>query len=297
MMAVGSAVLALACRGETDAQLDSSVERVLILGDSITYDGRYVADLQAYFVVRYPNRRLEFMNLGLPSETVSGLSEAGHAGGRFPRPDLHERLARVLPATRPDLVFACYGMNDGIYLPLDPSRFQAFQDGMQWLHGEVTRTGASILHVTPPVFDGARMGNPHYNGVLGRYADWMLEQHQAAGWQVVDLHGPMTRALEDRRKADPAFAFARDGVHPGDEGHAFMARQILLHLGAADLEPIPPADPKLLALVRRRLVLMRDAWLTQTGHTRPGLNAGLPMEEAIRQAEALDQEILQGNRP
>src|SRR2546425_2764856 len=41
-------------------------------------------------------RQIEFLNLGLPSETVSGLSEEGHAGGQFPRPDLLERLARVL---------------------------------------------------------------------------------------------------------------------------------------------------------------------------------------------------------
>jgi len=33
----------------------------------------------------------EILNLGLPSETVSGLSEPNHAGGAFPRPDLHER--------------------------------------------------------------------------------------------------------------------------------------------------------------------------------------------------------------
>ena len=50
------------------------------------------------------------------------MSEEGHAGGKFPRPDLHERLDRALPKTKPDLVFACYGMNDGIYLPLDEAR-------------------------------------------------------------------------------------------------------------------------------------------------------------------------------
>ena len=37
---------------------------------------------------------------------------------KIPRPDLHERLERVLTQTKPDLVFARYGMNDGIYLPL-----------------------------------------------------------------------------------------------------------------------------------------------------------------------------------
>ena len=87
--------------------------------------------LEAYFVTRYPGRTIEFINVGLPSETVSGLSEEGHAGGQFPRPDLHERLGRVLEQIRPDLVFACYGMNDGIYLPFNEERFEVqTRDGM-----------------------------------------------------------------------------------------------------------------------------------------------------------------------
>ena len=77
----------------------------------------FCANIETWFVTRYPERQIEFINAGLPTETVSGLSEEGHAGGSFPRPDLHERLERVLPATRPDVVIACYGMNDGIYLP------------------------------------------------------------------------------------------------------------------------------------------------------------------------------------
>src|SRR5262245_13658459 len=98
--------------------------RVVFLGDSITYSGQYIDYLEAYAVTRSPERHLEFINLGLPSETVSGLSEPGHAGGSFPRPDLHERLARVLALTQPDVVVACYGMNDGIYYPFAEERFE-----------------------------------------------------------------------------------------------------------------------------------------------------------------------------
>src|ERR1043165_3991793 len=84
---------------------------VLFLGDSITYSGQYVDDIAAFLVTRFPERPIGILNLGLPSETVSGLSEEGHADGKFPRPNLHERLPRVLKEARPDLIFACYGMN------------------------------------------------------------------------------------------------------------------------------------------------------------------------------------------
>lgn len=71
------------------------VHKILFLGNSITYDGKYIVDLEAYFIARYPKRHFEFINVGLPSEAVSGLSEPNHADGKFPRPDLHERLGRV----------------------------------------------------------------------------------------------------------------------------------------------------------------------------------------------------------
>lgn len=85
------------------ANLPEGVQRVVFLGDSITHSGFYVACIETYFLTRHPDRSIEFINLGLSSETVSGLSEEGHAGGAFPRPDLHERLARVLAQTKPDL--------------------------------------------------------------------------------------------------------------------------------------------------------------------------------------------------
>ena len=75
---------------------DLSEQHVLVLGDSITYGGDYVAFLEAYLKLKFPEQNLDILNLGLPSETVSGLSEEGHAGGNFPRPDLHERLDRTL---------------------------------------------------------------------------------------------------------------------------------------------------------------------------------------------------------
>ena len=131
----------------------SGVRRIVFLGDSITYSGQYVEYIEAYLRTKQPALRCEFLNLGLPSETVSGLSEPGHAGGAFPRPDLHERLERVLDRTKPDLIIACYGMNDGIYHPFTQASFEKYQDGMRRLRERAAVVGAKVLHVTPPVFD------------------------------------------------------------------------------------------------------------------------------------------------
>ena len=94
--------LANPCAAQTPP-LPDNAKRILFLGNSITYSGQYVSYIEAYLTLRYPEKQLEFINVGLPSETVSGLSEPDHAGGAFPRPDLHERLARVLANIKPDL--------------------------------------------------------------------------------------------------------------------------------------------------------------------------------------------------
>lgn len=116
------------CTIASAAEFLPGVQRIVFLGDSITYAGHYVDQFEAFLATRYPGRQFEVLDLGLPSETVSGLSEPGHAGGKFPRPDLHERLDRVLTKTKPDLVISCYGMNDGIYQPLSEERFAKYRE-------------------------------------------------------------------------------------------------------------------------------------------------------------------------
>ncbi len=282
-----------------------TVRRVLFLGNSITYAGKYVTAIAIYYRSHYPNQPIEFINAGLPSETVSGLSEDGHAGGQFPRPDLHERLGRVLAQTKPDLVFTSYGMNDGIYLPFDETRFQKFKDGIEWLHDEVVKTGAAVVHLTPPIYDDLKGGQPGYGAVLDQYSDWLLEQKTAKDWRVIDVHYPMKEFLDAHRKVDSAynvagFALAEDGVHPGDVGHWIMARTILSGLGAKTIASAPdlktamasvPNAVQFIELITEQQTLMKDAWLTATGHKRPGLKAGLPLEAAKAKAVAIDMQI------
>lgn len=281
------------------AEFPPGTRRVLFLGDSITHGGGYVVAIETYFRTRLPARSVEFINCGLSSETLSGLSEEGHAGGKFPRPDLHERLGRVLAQTKPDLVFACYGMNDGIQQPFDEGRFAKFRDGIARLREATARAGAQIIHVTPPVFDEIHGRAPGYDGVLARYAAWLVAQ-RSAGWTVIDLHTAMRAVIDERRRAEPKFTFARDSVHPDEAGHWVMARAILSGLGATDLEGVPsaaamaavhPRGAEIAKLVAERQSFMKLAWLSATGHQRPGVKAGLPLAEARARATGIEGRI------
>lgn len=281
-------------------QLLRGARTIVFLGDSITFGGGYVADFEAWLLTKKLAPAPMVINVGLPSETVSGLSEEGHADGRFPRPDLAERLDRVLALTKPDLVFACYGINCGIYEPLGEERFRRYREGMERLKQKVEAAGAALVVMTPPSFDDQRKKNPFsYNAVLAHYADWLLAR-RADGWRVVDLHGPMTAELSRRRQADPDFTFQPDAVHPNDEGHWFMARQLIRWFGdvQAAATDSPEAmlearriSPDAMKPIRQRMSLLRDAYVAAAGHKRPGVRAGLPVPEALEKAQELAEQI------
>ena len=274
--------------------------RILFLGDSITYAGQYACDFEAWLLTQPLNPRPLVIDVGLPSETVSGLSEDGHAGGEFPRPDLAERLDRVLAVTKPDIVFACYGINCGIYQPFDEGRFERYRTGIELLKQKVEAAGGTLILITPPYYDDQKARKPFvYNDVLGRYAEWLLAQREA-GWLVVDLHGPMTVEVARRRKNDTTFTFQPDAVHPNAQGHWFMAQQLIRWFGDerfADADSsramleIEGITPEVLELIQKRMQVLRDAYLSTAGHQRPGVRAGLPLAEAEQKASEISQEI------
>jgi hypothetical protein len=75
----------------------------------------------------------------------------------------------------------------------------------------------------------------------------------------------------------------------------------MLHFGApaevAKMESVQPmvaATPRgseILSLIQQRQRIMKDAWLTETGHQRPGMKKGLPLAEAQVQAAELDARL------
>jgi len=297
---LGVSSTAVRAQAEPALPIWNAAGPVLFLGNSITYAGQYVAMLESLMLVTHPTSKPMFINLGLPSETLSGLSEPNHADGKFPRPCLFDRLDNVLSKISPEVVFVCYGMNDGIYLPFDEARFEAYKDGILRLQQRLLQTGVKrIIWMTPPVHDDPQLRLGGYNLVLDRYASWLLAHAGQEGWEVIDLHFPMKDYLEQQIKIDSMFRLATDGVHPGIQGHWLMAKAIVAHL----LPDMPLAStweeqcrrfPQLerqYPLVLKRETIVKDAWLTSTGHKRLGMVKGKPLWEARRLYDQLQKEI------
>ncbi|KAB2653103.1 MAG: SGNH/GDSL hydrolase family protein [Verrucomicrobia bacterium] len=285
------------------------VKRIVFLGDSITQQGDYVVDFDCWLLSRGIN--IEVLNLGLASETASDLTEEENAGHKkahgFGRPPLSERMDRVISATKPDVIIACFGMNDGGDLPADDTGTKRYAAAMTKLHDAALKAGVRrVVLCTPPPHDakGNASQKPHDEN-LTRYSEWLLSK-RSAGWDVVDIHGPMRRALDAGRAKDPSFALANDGVHPGSEGHWMMASAIVTQFIRADLEGIASSEQLFKAdgkeihdRVRARMTKRFSAWMRQIGHTRPGVpggpgtKPGLSVEAADVEAAQLTKQILE----
>jgi lysophospholipase L1-like esterase len=276
--------------------------RILFLGDSITHAGGFVSMVELQLRLQSVAPVPELVNAGLPSETCSGLSEPDHP---FPRPDIHERLDRALAAVKPDVVVACYGMNDGIYYPFSEDRFQKYQDGISRLIQKVHASGAKLVLMTPPPFDAMPLkaagkllpeGSDkfawfavyeNYDQVIERYAKWILEQKDHVE-MVIDLHTPISAFWAQQRKVDPGFTVAPDGVHCNSTGHRTIAE---VFLKACGVESWMPISDDMTQLMEQKTAVLRDSWLSRIGHKRPGMTDGLSLEAATARAAEIDLQL------
>lgn len=286
---LGSISLSLA----SDKLLDNK-STILILGDSITQAGDYVIYFDAWLVKKFPDKRFTVINAGVASETISGLSEENHAGGKFPRPDLYERLERVLAKTKPDLIISCYGINCGIYKELDEERTARFRDGNQRLREAARKYKAEIVHVTPPIFDYKGKAGFDYDTVLSAYSAWMVKQREQ-GWNVVDLHSEMRAKVDQARASKPEFTVQKDGVHPDSAGHWMMAQSLIAFFGDTESARLKSADELLdsarLAVISQRMKIYQKAIHAETKPLRPGVPQGGTLESAATEVKALEERI------
>ena len=282
-----------------------SETRVLFLGDSITAAAQYVNDIETAVLLqanREPVPRI--ISLGLGSETASGLSEKSHP---FPRPTVHERLDRVLATVQPDVVVACYGMNDGIYQPYSKERIAAYQEGVLLLITKAHMAGARVILLTPPPYAGKtsdagespeaveydyRVPFPAYDAVLAKYAEWIMTLDEMDGVETIDIRTPMLVAIAE--------SYGEDPIHPNPHGHRVMATAVLAEWNeiipkhaAVDLKTLTKSKQwdELHRLVTRRRNVYDRKLLWEIGHKRPGDAPKGTLDEAATEAARIGGQI------
>ncbi len=285
-----------------------SGKRVLFLGNSITQNGTYVSIVEYFLRKNFPTEQFDIVSIGLSSETVSCLTEMDHP---FPRPCLRERLDRALAMTKPELIVACYGMNDGIYHPLNQENFLAYQEGIHQLQESAAQLEIPLIIQTPPPFDTLPISDKiapanaldysyrspygQYDEVLRSYADW-LKMHGKDFELVIDLHTEMNDYVSKKRQDTPQFSLTPDGIHPNETGHTLMAKIFLTAIGVEvgnDPEEIWAAinqDP-LFRIINIKRRLISEAWLPHVGYIRGDTVKVDDLGDLQVERQALEQEI------
>ena len=271
------AVVLAACVARAEVFKDG--ETVCFLGDSITHGGRFHSFIYDYYLTRFPERTIRFVNAG-----VSGDSAGGALG----------RLEEDLTSKKPTAVAIMFGMNDvgrGNYAA-EPTESQmaaqrraldGYRQNMERLAGRIRGEAGEpkLLFLTPSPFDqtgvNERNNNqPGCNDGLGRCAALVRELAAKNNGTVVDFHAPMTAFNAERQKRDPAYTVVGpDRVHPGAPGHLMMAWLFLKAQGAP-------------ALVSRIVV---DAAAGRVAESANATVTGLAQKDGVWSFTALEQAL------
>ncbi len=226
----------LALGGVARGELFQDGETVCFLGDSITARGSTQTIIADYYLTRFPERTIRFVNAGR-----SGDSAGGALG----------RLQDDVIAKKPTSVTIMLGMNDvgrGSYVANpDAGKLKQQQQSLNGYKANMEKVVARIraeageprlLFITPSPFDQTVVlekdnNQPGCNDGLGRCAEFVRALAATNHGTVVDFHAPMTALNLEQQKKDPKWTIVgADRVHPGAPGHLMMAWLFLKAQGA-----------------------------------------------------------------
>lgn len=291
--------------GTLRAELFKDGETVCFLGDSITHGRQYHSMIYAYYLTRFPDRTIRFVNAGISGD---------NAGGALGR--LEEDVLSKSPST----VVVMLGMNDvgrGNYVanPTEKQRaaqaasLNRYRANMDKLLGRLSNeTSAKLVLMTPSPFDqtcvNQRDNNqPGCNDGLGKCAEIMRQLASKYRAEVIDLHGPMTAFNLQQQKSDPIYTLiGQDRVHPGLPGNLMMAWLFLKAQGAPALVSKVEFDAAEGRVVEAANATVSDVRRKGDGWTFAVLEKSLPypvdeqareMLDAIPLEKSLNQEIVQ----
>lgn len=206
-------------------------DRVVFLGDSITAARTYGKIIENYTLLRYPDRKVRFVNAGVGGDTA--------AGGL-------KRLQRDVFAHKPTVLIVAYGVNDiGWGTKADDEHKKAYLDGIHGIVEACKKRGVRVYICSAAVTaeDPARAEA----GFLQKMCDEGMQLSRSLGGQAIDVQRTMRGIQRSIRAANAKVAdkakhdslHTADGVHLNDLGQLAMAFAILKGLCApADISSV-----------------------------------------------------------
>ena len=190
-------------------------DRILFIGDSITDAGRceielgtgYVRIVASLLAARYPELRLQFINMGIGGNTICNLAA---------------RWETDVVEQRPDWTSVSIGINDvwrQVAKREDGISLEEFQQTYRQLlerTGQATDSSLILMETTVIGESGDDVGNQ----LLKPYNQAIRDLAKEFDALLVPMNTEWHRTLAAR----PECTWTTDGVHPLPAGHGLMAR-------------------------------------------------------------------------
>jgi lysophospholipase L1-like esterase len=206
-------------------------DTVVFLGDSITAARTYGKIVERYTLLRFPGRKVHFINAGWGGDTAAG----GLA-----------RLDRDVFARHATVLIVAYGINDiGWGARADDAHRAAYLEAIRGIV-ERSRAGGVRVFICSAAVTAADPEKSE-SDFLQRMCDEGMAVARSLGEGAIDVQRTM-RSIQKRIKAANEHArdegarstlHARDGIHLNDLGQLAMAFAIIKGLGApADVSSV-----------------------------------------------------------
>lgn len=199
-------------------------DTVVFLGDSITAARTYGKTIENYTLLRYPGRKVRFINSGWGGDTAAGGAK---------------RLDRDVFAYEATVLIVAYGVNDiGWGVRADAEHEKIYLDAIDAIIQRCREKKVRLFLCSAAIT--AEDPDKAENGFLQQMCDKGLVKAKAAGMGAIDLQREMRRvqrkvlawnkAMKDGKNKESLHV--ADGVHLNDLGQLAMAWAILKGLGA-----------------------------------------------------------------
>lgn len=198
-------------------------DRVVFVGNSITDGGHYHSYIWLYYMTRFPDRRMTFLNAGIGGDVVG---------------QINDRFEDDVLSKKPTVLTLTWGMNDTGYFEWYrsdakdsmPKKIQRSYNNYTLVVEKLKKRSdiKKIFIGGSPYDSSAKFNNKNiYPGKTQALNEVVAFQEQGAkknGWPFVDFYHPMMTINQREQQHDSTFSLTPgDRIHPDLDGHMVMA--------------------------------------------------------------------------
>lgn len=237
------------------------------LGDSITAERTYGKHIEQYTLMRYPDRQVTFLNVGIGGDTAAG-------GLKRLKRDVFDNGVTVLTVA--------YGINDiGWGTRADDEHKQLYLDSIREIVRQCRAQGVRVYICSAAIT--AEDPDQSEQSYLQKMCDEGLEVARQEGGQTIPVQRTMREIQKrlkpfnaERPEKEQRHLHVADGIHLNDLGQLAMAYAILKGLGAEELVSSAQLDAKQNRIVGQDRCQISDCQLSPQGGQFTRLDQGLP---------------------